>query len=1090
MAGVLLEKVLVALMFQFKKVTEIGGSEPTATSSKRDVPQINQILDLFATIAEKLKLIMLSLQQSKGNKSLASGNTNQTSELDGEGGDLISSEDATIPSGEGSNKQQQQMDSSFLQTICQHVEYKWQQDRPLWQWYIQQHLAKESTIPITTSSHEGDSYWDTEEATDGAAMEVVDEPSKTTPRGKKKAKSKEKSKLKIVIEEKKSKPKSPMTFLEAIDSFLEINKDICQILYELKASYPTEASVSSSTEEITVITAEKIQQFVEEGGIDITFQCLPHLFQSVPTSFNCGKDVIEAVQLLFQSISPMDIHFARIVKYLFEYNGSVSVQLPNTLDGNDGSIFDMILFMLISWMNQLITQPSASDNNLISSEDQVKEWLNNGQVSDNNENSNNNAEVLTVLHTNAVMVLIQQLYAPPEPTFIGANGAHHPSEKNKIISKTSLPRFLWDHKTSQSFHMIHAFTIAILEKTLLSSFFQKIVDLFLYMLHDSSPLIRTKVMKCIHKLVILDPYILLQQTSLRGMILSIVYDRSIAVREEGVKVIGYMIAHGYHDLLLPASSAGSTAQHSLLLELKPLLFDEGISVRKAILFIFRDILLHQPYHPEYTVLSLSLLERLIHPKEEESIKEHIVTIFQQLWFTPPSSTAITTLHKMLSSATSTTNLSTINAFDGICKLIQATTKTSLNNPSTPRNPAKASSVTVSYELVHIKFTAFQLIEIVSLLPQPQWILTLLQTLLHHQSSQGTDTSSSTKQRQEECISHCNKLIAFLVELLLLVEEQHELIEQYILSPRQLSWGDYKAQILGTLALFTEAHPPFITKYLLTLLPYLKQDTSVSSALNAEINGHLMKMLEVTSILEFHPLAGYCLEIIEDLVKIALSQSGKNIQSAISCLSMIILHITQDAGPYFKLIEKLFQSLVMVAKTITYHIEQYPDQPINNFITPAHSARLQRCLVVLGYLCEQGKKCKTALHALSDANADDALLQTSKQILSLNEQLAIQPLVTITEIHPRTFFGACYAAVTFSLSLPDAAIQTRAIQALCGIFTGYPRLMLLAQSTGLFGQVLSTAYSTEIHERFIVGLKEIMVAEEVRFALIMSVFYQL
>lgn len=72
------------------------------------------------------------------------------------------------------------------------------------------------------------------------------------------------------------------------------------------------------------------------------------------------------------------------------------------------------------------------------------------------------------------------------------------------------------------------------------------------------------------------------------------------------------------------------------------MYDEGISVRKAVVNIVKEILLNQPSHEKYTVLCVSLLEKLADVREEDTVKDIIRTTFQQIWFTPPSLTAIMT----------------------------------------------------------------------------------------------------------------------------------------------------------------------------------------------------------------------------------------------------------------------------------------------------------------------------------------------------------------------------------------------------------------------------------------------------------------
>jgi hypothetical protein len=112
-------------------------------------------------------------------------------------------------------------------------------------------------------------------------------------------------------------------------------------------------------------------------------------------------------------------------------------------------------------------------------------------------------------------------------------------------------------------------------------------------------------------------------------------------------------------------------------------------------------------------------------------------------------------------------------------------------------------------------------------------------------------------------------------------------------------------------------------------------------------------------------------------------------------------------------------------------------------------------------------------------------------------------------------GVCYAAAVYSLSLKSSSplsasssspssssiplsaaaaasslplqlrenicsqVQARAVQALCGAFTGHPRLILLAQDTHLLSKLFSGVFDSIIHERFVIAFKDMMIAEEVR-----------
>ena len=74
------------------------------------------------------------------------------------------------------------------------------------------------------------------------------------------------------------------------------------------------------------------------------------------------------------------------------------------------------------------------------------------------------------------------------------------------------------------------------------------------------------------------------------------------------------------------------------------------------------------------------------------------------------------------------------------------------------------------------------------------------------------------------------------------------------------------------------------------------------------------------------------------------------------------------------------------------------------------------------------------------------------------------------------------------------MQARAVQALCGVFVGCPRLMLITQNSGLLGRILDGEgegakddgdrsgtggeFSAAVHERLLLSLQDMMKTEEV------------
>jgi hypothetical protein len=80
------------------------------------------------------------------------------------------------------------------------------------------------------------------------------------------------------------------------------------------------------------------------------------------------------------------------------------------------------------------------------------------------------------------------------------------------------------------------------------------------------------------------------------------------------------------------------------------MFKLGISVRKSVVLLFKEILLHQPNHPSYTDLCLSLLERVSMLKEEDTVKDIIKSIFRQIWFLPPTTQSLSSSSSSSSSS--------------------------------------------------------------------------------------------------------------------------------------------------------------------------------------------------------------------------------------------------------------------------------------------------------------------------------------------------------------------------------------------------------------------------------------------------------
>uniref|UniRef100_A0A1A8F8N9 Nipped-B protein n=2 Tax=Nothobranchius korthausae TaxID=1143690 RepID=A0A1A8F8N9_9TELE len=140
----------------------------------------------------------------------------------------------------------------------------------------------------------------------------------------------------------------------------------------------------------------------------------------------------------------------------------------------------------------------------------------------------------------------------------------------------------------------------------------------LRVLGESAIAVRTKAMKCLSEVVAVDPSILARSDMQRG-VHGRLMDNSTSVREAAVELLGKFVlsrpqlTEQYYDMLIER------------------ILDTGISVRKRVIKILRDICLEQPTFSKVTEMCVKMIRRV---NDEEGIKKLVNETFQKLWFTP------------------------------------------------------------------------------------------------------------------------------------------------------------------------------------------------------------------------------------------------------------------------------------------------------------------------------------------------------------------------------------------------------------------------------------------------------------------------
>ncbi|XP_042192275.1 nipped-B-like protein isoform X2 [Callorhinchus milii] len=140
----------------------------------------------------------------------------------------------------------------------------------------------------------------------------------------------------------------------------------------------------------------------------------------------------------------------------------------------------------------------------------------------------------------------------------------------------------------------------------------------LRVLGESAIAVRTKAMKCLSEVVAVDPSILARLDMQRG-VHGRLMDNSTSVREAAVELLGRFVlsrpqlTEQYYDMLIER------------------ILDTGISVRKRVIKILRDICIEQPTFSKVTEMCVRMIRRV---NDEEGIKKLVNETFQKLWFTP------------------------------------------------------------------------------------------------------------------------------------------------------------------------------------------------------------------------------------------------------------------------------------------------------------------------------------------------------------------------------------------------------------------------------------------------------------------------
>jgi cohesin loading factor subunit SCC2 len=130
---------------------------------------------------------------------------------------------------------------------------------------------------------------------------------------------------------------------------------------------------------------------------------------------------------------------------------------------------------------------------------------------------------------------------------------------------------------------------------------------------------RTRAMKALSSIIDADPSILSRPDMQRAVQYRFM-DQSTLVREAAVDLLGRSVL----------SRPELTAQYYDMLSER--ILDTGVSVRKRVIKILKDICVLQPQFPRTSEICVKMMRRI---SDEEGIKQLVSSVFRELWFTSP-----------------------------------------------------------------------------------------------------------------------------------------------------------------------------------------------------------------------------------------------------------------------------------------------------------------------------------------------------------------------------------------------------------------------------------------------------------------------
>jgi len=345
----------------------------------------------------------------------------------------------------------------------------------------------------------------------------------------------------------------------------------------------------------------------------------------------------------------------------------------------------------------------------------------------------------------------------------------------------------------------------------------------LSVLTETSIQVRSKALKCMALVVQEDPSVLSRDDMQRGVNYSFL-DSATMVREAAVDLVGKFILHKeelidkYYEMLLLR------------------ILDTGVSVRKRVIKILKEICLEFPDYPKIPEICVKMIRRI---NDEEGIRKLVMEVFQNMWFVPLTERRRSEKEQHL----------LITKAQNITDVVVACKDTGL-----------------------------------------EWFEQLLQTLFKPKDDKD-DATKVIKEPPKVLVLACQQIVDCLMESVLKSEEQNIATLQLEAGDKVVGQSHRIVACLTTTFLFAKSRPQLLVNHVQTLQPYLNVKCQTQG--DYQIISNVARTLELTVPLIEHPSEIFLSQLEEASVKLILLHDKTVVSACLSCLGSVVNNVTKN-----------------------------------------------------------------------------------------------------------------------------------------------------------------------------------------------------